>query len=474
MANSNETIPIVMTSAGLQPANPTTVQQTLIANVASTNPGYTVLPAGLIEDVSSTDVGAIVLVDAALVELVNSISPATANPYIAGLLGQQAGILPGVGYNTNVDVVFTGPPGLVIAEGFVVSDGANQYATQDSAIIGSSGSSPSVYCLAQLAGSFAVPANTVTQLITGFPSAYSVTVTNPNAGIPGVGVETAPAYQARVVQAGLAVSQGMTTTLRTALQQVSGVSARLVSVRQQTNQWEIIVGGGDPYQVANAIFLGLFDISTLVGSTLAVTGITQANPGVVTTDLNHGYTTGKVIEIEGIVGMTELNNVSLTATVITPTTFSIGVNTTGYTAYVSGGMVTPNLRNEVVNINDYPDTYAVPFVIPPQQIVGIIVTWNTFANNFISPAAISQAAQPAIVSYINNLVVGQPLNLLEIQQTFQDAIASILPSQQLVSLTFSVTVNGIATSPEAGTSIIPGDPESYFFATAANIVIVQA
>jgi hypothetical protein len=140
---------------------------------------------------------------------------------------------------------------------------------------------------------------------------------------------------------------------------------------------------------------------------------------------------------------------------------------------VSGGVLTPNLRNITASINDYPDTYSITYVNPPQQTVGITATWNTVASNFIAPAAVAQLAQPALVSYVNSLNVGQPLNLLEMQQVFQNAIASILSSQLLTTLTFTVTVNGISTLPDVGTSIIPGDPESYFFTTTANVNVVK-
>jgi len=116
---------------------------------------------------------------------------------------------------------------------------------------------------------------------------------------------------------------------------------------------------------------------------------------------------------------------------------------------------------------------VVPFVVPPQQTVGITVTWNTTSTNFVSNAAISQLAQPQLVTYINSLVTGQPINLLAMEQTFQNAIASILPSQLLTSLTFAVTVNGTSVSPSIGTEIIPGDPESYFSTSAENVNIVQ-
>lgn len=468
------TIPIVMTAAGAQPQSPASLLSQLIARVVATNPGYTAnLPGSLVEDISSTDVAAIALCDSAYIEAINNISPNAANDYVVTLQGQLFGIDQGAGTNTSVYVIFSGPPGYVIGKGFVVSDGSYQYVVQDTTIIASSGQSSSTFCLASQSGSWAVPSGTVTQLVTSVPSTVTLTVTNPTDGLPGDDDQTAEEYRAQVLQAFPAVAQGMPATLRTELGKVTGVQKRLISVRQKTNQWEVICGGGDPYEVAGKIYTSLFDVSNLIGSTISVTGITRANPGVVTTDLNHGFANGQVAQINGIVGMTALNGVNFTVTVISPNSFSIGINTSGYGAWTSGGVLTPNLRNVSVSINDYPDTYVIPFVVPPLQTVGITVTWNTTSTNFVSNAAIAQLAQPALTAYVNSLVVGQPLNLLEMQQTFQDAISSILPSQLLTSLTFAVTVNSISASPSIGTSIIPGDPESYFFTSDANVNIAQ-
>lgn len=73
-----------------------------------------------------------------------------------------------------------------------------------------------------------------------------------------------------------------------------------------------------------------------------ITGVTQANPGVVTST-SHGYVSGDQIIIEEIVGMTELNSRVYEVVLINANTFSlktlagVAVNTTGYTAYVSDG-----------------------------------------------------------------------------------------------------------------------------------------
>jgi hypothetical protein len=74
-----------------------------------------------------------------------------------------------------------------------------------------------------------------------------------------------------------------------------------------------------------------------VWAAVEITGITQANPGVVTTAAAHPYSTGATVPIAAVVGMTQVNDLSFTITKLTDTTFSIGVDTSGYTAYSSGG-----------------------------------------------------------------------------------------------------------------------------------------
>ena len=362
----------------------------------------------------------------------------------------------------------------MIPVGFTVSDGTYQYTVQDGGSIGAGGSSQPLFCLATASGSWAVPPNSVTQIATSVPSVYgTLTCTNPLAGIPSAGPQTFDDYRVQVIQAGLAEAQGMTTFLKTLVGEVAGVQPRLIAAQQQSPGWKIIVGGGDPYQVADAIFKALFDISTLVGSTILVTGITNANPGVVTTNLNHGYTTGQVVNIAGVVGMSGINGVPLTATVLTQNTFSIGINTTGSGAWTSGGVVTPNFRNVSVNISQYPDIYTIPIVIPPQQTVSLSLVWNTIQPNFTSQVAVAQLGNAALVSYLNSIAVGAPINTFEAAAVFQAAVSSVLDIALLGKLLWTVQINGVAITPVSGTGLYYGDIESYIFATSASVVIAQ-
>lgn len=74
--------------------------------------------------------------------------------------------------------------------------------------------------------------------------------------------------------------------------------------------------------------------------TQKITGITQANPGVVTI-VGHGWSNGDVVRLQDIVGMDALNGVSATLAGVTANTFQLsGIDTTAFAAYISGGTAT--------------------------------------------------------------------------------------------------------------------------------------
>lgn len=291
-----------ITTAGAVPSSPDALNAELLAIAVARAPGLTAdLPGSLIEDMSSTATGALVVQDQAAVDLINSISPLTANEFILEQLGLVYGVRPGLGSNTSVYVTFSGSPGLVVNVGFIVSDGTHQYITQDPAIVsapGPVGTSAPTFCVAVDAGTWAVPPGTVTQTITSVPEGFSLTCTNATTGVPGGDPQTVGEYQAQVIQAGQAVATGVSTLVKTALGNVQGVQPRLISFRQTGGGWQVIVGGGDPYQVANAIFQSMFNILDLVGA--ATVGATE---NIAINDFPDTYSVVYVVPAQAAVGI---------------------------------------------------------------------------------------------------------------------------------------------------------------------------
>lgn len=467
-------IPIVLTAAGAQPQSPASLQAQLLAAATAESPGLTAnLPGILIEDISSTEVAGVALCDSAWVELLNSITPYGANAFILSQLGQQAGIQPGQNTNTSVYVVFASTAGLVISAGFLVGDGVNQYVVADGGIVATGGFTQPLFCVANQPGAWAVPANTVTSVLTSAPPGFTITCTNPLDGTPSPGPQTEEDYRSQVLLANKATATGAQAFLKTQILKVPGTQKRLLSVAQiDGGGWEVIVGGtGDPYLIAYAIYRGLFDINMLAGSTMTVSGYTKANPGIITTVLNHGLVTGQTgVSVSG--STPSGYNSTGTATVIDEKTFQLGLNTSSLGTYVSGGVVTPNARNQVISITDYPDVYSVPFVLSPSQQVSIALTWNTTAINLIADSAVQSLGATGLAAYVNSIATGQPMNLFELQNAFQAAVVSVIPTDLLTRMVFVVEINGIVVSPSSGTGIIAGDPESYF-ETTVNLITIS-
>jgi hypothetical protein len=67
-----------------------------------------------------------------------------------------------------------------------------------------------------------------------------------------------------------------------------------------------------------------------------IQAITRANPGVIEID-GHGFATGDRIALSGIAGMTQLNGRTVTVTIIDSNHVSIGLDTSGFDPWLSGG-----------------------------------------------------------------------------------------------------------------------------------------
>jgi hypothetical protein len=153
-------------------------------------------------------------------------------------------------------------------------------------------------------------------------------------------------------------------------------------------------------------------IQVLVGFTAdspvtAITAITNANPAVVT-DTGHPLADGDVVEITGVVGMTEVNSGRYVVEVIDANSFSLlGVDSTGYGTYTSGGTYEIGDFSNFCDLTNYnrtggtsPEIQTTALCSVAQEYLLGLPDFGTTAIdfNFAPATAIQQAIQAAYVS----------------------------------------------------------------------------
>lgn len=139
----------------------------------------------------------------------------------------------------------------------------------------------------------------------------------------------------------------------------------------------------------------------------AITAITQANPAVVT-DANHNLVDGDFIELAGIVGMTELNGKRVIVEKVDANSFKLlGVDATGYGAYVSGGTYTIGDFSNFCDLTNYnrtggtsPEISTTALCSVAQEYLLGLPDFGTTAidYNFAPSTAVQAAIQAAYIS----------------------------------------------------------------------------
>lgn len=102
-----------------------------------------------------------------------------------------------------------------------------------------------------------------------------------------------------------------------------------------------------------------FQVQTGYAATKTITGITKANPGVVSSAA-HGLLLGAIGKIAAVAGMTEVNGNLYVVNNPASGTFELaGTDTTNYTTYTSGGTFAPAVMSsfcELTGVNQQDDT----------------------------------------------------------------------------------------------------------------------
>ncbi len=142
-------------------------------------------------------------------------------------------------------------------------------------------------------------------------------------------------------------------------------------------------------------------IQTAAGTALVITGITAANPPVVSFTPGSDPANGTIIEIDGVVGMTELNGRTfVTDNLSAGVSFELkGVDATSYTAYGSAGTATPLTMSNVGNVKDFDIQQDPAGEIDVTNLastrkefqIGLAGSWTMSANYDVDTADTGQA-----------------------------------------------------------------------------------
>ncbi len=121
---------------------------------------------------------------------------------------------------------------------------------------------------------------------------------------------------------------------------------------------------GDTIQIGFSLSDAQMRDMEVSGTAFAITGASTANPCVL--QCVGQFETGQLIEITGVVGMTELNGNTYQVLTSDATTVTINVNSSTFTPYISGGIATP-----ISGINGFAEIELHGFILDvnPSQLL---------------------------------------------------------------------------------------------------------
>lgn len=133
-----------------------------------------------------------------------------------------------------------------------------------------------------------------------------------------------------------------------------------------------------------------------------ITGITNANPGRVTTQSAHALTTGDYVILNDVIGMTQVNDVATASTwtahqvtVIDPTNFDLTADTTAFGTYTSGGVV-----REIIAFTTWPQNITfdgIPFLADDSFDPSAVKTSsNLGVDNLDADGLVADAGSPGV------------------------------------------------------------------------------
>lgn len=198
----------------------------------------------------------------------------------------------------------------------------------------------------------------------------------------------------------------------------SAVKSRLIPFQFKTSDTYILEFGD---QIMRVYRNGL---QVLDGSPKTITGITQADPGVITST-SHGLSDGDEVFVTGVGGMTELNGRNYLVANSTTNTFTLqdlfgnDIDTTAFTAFTTGGtaeaiyeIATPYAEADLFDLN-YAQSADTMYIVHPGYDIRTLTRTGSAAWSFStativgtpSPALSGTDNRPSVVTFFEQRLV---------------------------------------------------------------------
>ncbi|TCG08378.1 phage tail protein [Paraburkholderia steynii] len=195
-----------------------------------------------------------------------------------------------------------------------------------------------------------------------------------------------------------------------------------------------------------------FAVAGSAGSAKSISAIALGNPTIITATA-HGFSNGDVVALSAIGGTTVLNGQTFVVRNKTANTFAIDYDTTGGSAYTSGGTATPNTWTNVGNFKTIKGFDGKPAKLDATNLAS---TAKEFRAGLVDPGSFSfdvdvdnsDAGQLALQAYrVSAAIVNYKLTLPNGHTATFAGYVESFPWDGGVDKLLSATVNIVITGP---------------------------
>lgn len=269
-----------LTNKGYIKRTPLEIQDDIISEIKEKSPEFIKHPADVQANIIDTSVAVVSQLENLIETLFNSYSMSGSDELLFRMQAEELGLRQKSEFKSQVVLEFTGLPGDIIPRTTICSDitGEYKFETTETIMLGALGRG-SVLALGE--AEVTIPAKKINTLVTTLSS--GVGVSNPQASLPRIEAESFAEFKARSQARLRSPRLGGKLYAETLIKGIEGVSPRLVAFNcvDYTEKdfesssadkevffrlvgIEAVIGGGDEYAIALALYQSFFETQKLL------------------------------------------------------------------------------------------------------------------------------------------------------------------------------------------------------------------